>query len=93
MRVQRVEVGYSSLLGLLAGNKDRYQKLWSNLPDDARLIEVRPSKRVEMLALYIESSTFDDIPEGYLVPDFPITVTVQIETLKEHIEAILGDER
>jgi hypothetical protein len=94
MRVARVEISYVALHDLLKGYTSTFEKRWTNLPDDAKLIQliVHPEK-MNTLILYFESGTFDEVPDGYVIPDFPISVTVQIESLKQHIQAIMGEDR
>jgi hypothetical protein len=91
MRVQKLAVSYSNLLGLLILDHPEFRKLTTNLPNDVRVIRVEPENGREVVNLILESATFDDVPEFGVIMDFPIAITVSIPTLRDHLDALLKE--
>lgn len=76
MRVMSVEIGWDFALRALAGHP--MSEVRSDIPDDARVVSVdlEPSRRIAHV--YVESATFDEVPDGYVIPQFSPVVTMTI---------------
>ncbi len=79
MRVVRIEANFDTFLWTVAGHE--MNKVTSDLPADAKVlnVDVDPARRA--IWFTVESSTFAEVPEAHVIPQWQPTLTVSVTEL------------
>ena len=76
MRVVRIEANYDTFLWTVTGHP--LNKVESDLPTDARVLSVDTDPGRRSIWFTVESSTFAEVPDGHVIPQWQPTMTVSV---------------
>ena len=79
MRVAKIELDWNVLLVAFHGHE--MSRVVSTLPDDARVVNMWIEYERNRTWLAVESASFDEVPEGFLMPEFTPVFTKQVTEL------------
>lgn len=82
-RVKQLLIRARSFLDLLRGMDGSTLVKWEGIPPDASVLGFSFDEATNVLSVYVESSTFDEVEEGHRVPESNPTFTAYYPEIVE----------
>lgn len=86
MRVRRVPIGSTWLQFVLRGHD--YSRMVTDWPEDAVVTFADWSPDRGSITLTVLSETFDDVPEGHVIPQWSPTITLYMDETAQLLDLV-----
>jgi hypothetical protein len=78
-RIRALRIQPSLLIHLIAWPRKSEHLTSTGMPDDARFLDAHYDYERRMFLVYVESETFEEVPEGETPPELDVVFTVHYD--------------